>query len=150
MKFQSEFKYFHSRKCTWTCRLRNGVHFVSASMCYEPPYHPIIQNTGSIIVKHKSFRYELQSSRYVTWIFQICNIFIVEKSHRLMYMCYTVSYCSIDVFFDNVKQHSLSCHIMPLHASSIHLIARWFLTQPWQSCWCEQIVQICNLNRPDM
>ena len=29
----SEFKQFHSRKCTWKCRLRNGVHFVSASMC---------------------------------------------------------------------------------------------------------------------
>ena len=33
VKFQSEFKHFHSRKCTWTCRLWNGVHFVSASMC---------------------------------------------------------------------------------------------------------------------
>ena len=24
---------FHSRKCIWICRLRNGTHFVSASMC---------------------------------------------------------------------------------------------------------------------
>ena len=24
---------FHSRKCTWKCRLRNGVHFVLALMC---------------------------------------------------------------------------------------------------------------------
>ena len=24
---------FSFNKCTWTCRLRNGVHFVSASMC---------------------------------------------------------------------------------------------------------------------
>ena len=24
---------FHSRKCVWKCRLRNGGHFVSASMC---------------------------------------------------------------------------------------------------------------------
>ena len=23
----------HSRKCIWKCRLRNGVHFVSAAMC---------------------------------------------------------------------------------------------------------------------
>ena len=23
-----------SRKCTWKCRLRNGVHFVSAPICY--------------------------------------------------------------------------------------------------------------------
>ena len=27
------FKNFHSNKCTWTCRLRNGGHFVSTSMC---------------------------------------------------------------------------------------------------------------------
>ena len=25
--------HFHSRKCIWKCSLRNGVHFVSASMC---------------------------------------------------------------------------------------------------------------------
>ena len=25
---------FNSRKCPWKCRLRNGVHFVSASMCW--------------------------------------------------------------------------------------------------------------------
>ena len=29
----TEIYIFHSRKCTWKCRLRNGVHFVSASMC---------------------------------------------------------------------------------------------------------------------
>ena len=28
------FKYFHSGKCTWKYRLRNGVHFVSASMSW--------------------------------------------------------------------------------------------------------------------
>ena len=33
VKFKSEFKHFHSRKCTRKCRQRNGVHFVSASMC---------------------------------------------------------------------------------------------------------------------
>ena len=26
VKFWSEFKHFHSRKCIWKCRLRNGVH----------------------------------------------------------------------------------------------------------------------------
>ena len=32
-KFYLKFKCFHSRKCTWTCRLQNGSHFVLASMC---------------------------------------------------------------------------------------------------------------------
>ena len=26
---------FHSRICVWKCRLRNGGHFVSVSMCYN-------------------------------------------------------------------------------------------------------------------
>ena len=32
VKSYSEFKHFHSGKCTSKCRLRNGVHFVSASI----------------------------------------------------------------------------------------------------------------------
>ena len=32
MKFYLKFKYFHSRKCVWTCRLRNGSHFVQGEM----------------------------------------------------------------------------------------------------------------------
>ena len=28
MKFYFEFEYFNSRKCIWTCHLRNGGHFV--------------------------------------------------------------------------------------------------------------------------
>ena len=35
VKFKSEFKHFRSIKCTWKWRLRNGVHFVSASMCLK-------------------------------------------------------------------------------------------------------------------
>ena len=31
--FKKMHLHFHSRKCIWKCRLRNGVHFVSASMC---------------------------------------------------------------------------------------------------------------------
>ena len=33
VKFHLRFKSFHSRKCTWKCRLRSGVHFISASVC---------------------------------------------------------------------------------------------------------------------
>ena len=28
-----EILHFHSRKCVWECRLRNGGHFVTISMC---------------------------------------------------------------------------------------------------------------------
>ena len=33
VKFQSKFKRFYSWKCICECRLENGGHFVSASMC---------------------------------------------------------------------------------------------------------------------
>ena len=33
MKFYLKFKYFYSRKCVCKCRLRNGGHFVSATVC---------------------------------------------------------------------------------------------------------------------
>ena len=32
----SKFIHFHSRKCIWKCRLENGSHFVSGSMCWYP------------------------------------------------------------------------------------------------------------------
>ena len=35
MKFQSIFIHFHSRKSISKCRLENGGHFVSASMCWH-------------------------------------------------------------------------------------------------------------------
>ena len=34
VKSLSKFINFHSRKCIWKCRLRNGGHFVSASLCF--------------------------------------------------------------------------------------------------------------------
>ena len=33
VKIWSKYNNFHWPKCTWNCRLRNGVHLVSASMC---------------------------------------------------------------------------------------------------------------------
>ena len=34
LKSWSKFIHFYSRKCIWKCRLENGDHLVSASMCY--------------------------------------------------------------------------------------------------------------------
>ena len=33
MKIYSKYSNFHWRICTWKCRLRNGAHLVSASVC---------------------------------------------------------------------------------------------------------------------
>ena len=42
----AKFIHFHSRKCIWKCRLRNGVYLVSASMSLWEHYQ------GSIDVNH--------------------------------------------------------------------------------------------------
>ena len=66
MKFQSEFKHFHSRKCSSKCRLRNGVHFVSASMCW----------LVRITVSHSPQRYFIFASRFTPSQWQtvlLCN-----------------------------------------------------------------------------
>ena len=38
VKYQWEFKHFHSRKCIGKCCLQNSSHLVSASMCYCPQF----------------------------------------------------------------------------------------------------------------
>ena len=40
----AKFIYFHSIKCIWKCRLQNGGHFVSASMCL---YHTLTSCVNS-------------------------------------------------------------------------------------------------------
>ena len=39
MKFYLKLKYFYSRKCVWTCRLRNGGHFVPGEISYFPKFN---------------------------------------------------------------------------------------------------------------
>ena len=43
VKFESKYRTFHSRKCTWKCRLESGGHFVSALMC---SWNVIVPNTA--------------------------------------------------------------------------------------------------------
>ena len=38
---------FSFRKCTWKCRLRNGVYFVSVSMCFNTQCHSFETTTRS-------------------------------------------------------------------------------------------------------
>ena len=48
MKFQSKFIHFHSRKCIWKCRLRNGSHVVLASMWYCNDFIILISISNTI------------------------------------------------------------------------------------------------------
>ena len=71
------FKYCHSRKCTWKCRLRNGVHFVSASMCkYRLPALTIICRYR----RNQSFRKCYATPATVVW----WNIVYAFRPHKCL------------------------------------------------------------------
>ena len=56
VKFKSEFYHFHSRKCVWKYHLRNGGHFVSASLGLGIRDYPLVYSIyalGSIIIFSK-------------------------------------------------------------------------------------------------
>ena len=42
VKLESEFYHFHSRKWIWTCRLRNGGHFVQGRWVNEATTHHVM------------------------------------------------------------------------------------------------------------
>ena len=42
VKFESQYKTFHSRKCTWKCRLRNGGHIVRGDELIDGFYVDVI------------------------------------------------------------------------------------------------------------
>ena len=46
--------HFHSRKFIWICRLRNDVHFVSASMCQDAILQPICWRNRTHMLHAKS------------------------------------------------------------------------------------------------
>ena len=81
MKFYSEFKLFHSRKCIWKCSLENGIHFVSASMCWYDP-NLLISVFANVLVAlgHQQAQCWLQS-----YIFFLQN----SKPHFLTRSCYS-------------------------------------------------------------
>ena len=64
MKIYLKFNYFHSRKCAWTCCLRNGGHFVQGKMSagsssYNSQTYPVRfqlpphSNTSVWIAEHR-------------------------------------------------------------------------------------------------
>ena len=71
MKILSKYNNFHWWKCTWKCRLRNGVHLVPASICWPEPkclerrhrpvmrklLHNNIYDICSIILKYIILKY---------------------------------------------------------------------------------------------
>ena len=42
VNFYWQFRHFHPRTCIWKCRLKNGGHFFSASLCKFLDMHPNI------------------------------------------------------------------------------------------------------------
>ena len=64
-------------------------------------------------------------SRYVTWIVQICKTSLVEKWHKLVYMCYTV--LSVQLIVCIMMYNSIPFHAMKRH---FDLSDRWLVLNP--------------------
>ena len=79
MKFQSEFKHFHSRKCTWTCRLRNGAHFVSASMC-----QCTANGVNNLVSEHQGCFHDdvIKWKHFPRYLPDVCGEFTGNSSHK--------------------------------------------------------------------
>ena len=59
VKLESKYKTFHSRKCIWKYRMRNGGHFVQGKWVKDCRFNTIIHN-GSL----GPFRLEMPSHQY--------------------------------------------------------------------------------------
>ena len=70
-----EIKTFSFKKSVWKCRLRNGGHFASASMCYAPSHY---QNQWWLIVRwtlrKKSFLSKIWNWRKCNWKCRLQNV----------------------------------------------------------------------------
>ena len=72
MKFYLKFKYFHSRKCVWTCRLRNGGHFVQGKM---RKYN----EAGAHFIRSKSKNHGADCFFAILFLSPEVNLYVVKK-----------------------------------------------------------------------
>ena len=71
MKFHLTFKYFHSRKWVWTCRLRNDGHFVQGEMSKH-------RRDGNTVRRSHRFSQKWQL-RVCKWNFRVCKMPLLAK-----------------------------------------------------------------------
>ena len=100
MKFQSVFKYFHSRKCTWTCRLRNGVHFVSVSMCswYGRLRLHYSMSQGSFCVWAQPMKGSVTTWRFLSSAESIPRMVHGRIPKDMLMVLFCVCFCAKSVF----------------------------------------------------
>ena len=114
MKFQSKFIYFHSRKCIWKCRLGNGGHLVSASMC--TPLPPININGGASTL--------LTRWRHSKWLkrsYEISHMStnMTRSLYRLMNSCANGAYGSRTLFNGQRRQFHIQLSLSSWEYTSL-------------------------------
>ena len=130
MKFQSQFKHFHSRKCIWRCRLRNGVHLSRPQCVNWCPFELLFRSQSvhdfrNIVWKIKLTYDEHQGIAFLPaiWLFvqktiQTNNKKAIKALHYCSFLCrestnnwaspYTKRQWKICPWFDSII---LSLHI---------------------------------------
>ena len=81
-----EIKIFHSNKWVWKCRLRNGGHFVSSSICLCSSHNYVYlsdQGDTTSTGPCDTIKYE----SYHICVYTMCTPYKVKRHRYLMYMC---------------------------------------------------------------
>ena len=145
MKFQSNSIHFLSRKCIWKCRLQNGVHFVSASMCKYISLSRYLLN--SFTIKEHTNRYGVLIQYRGRWYnFPLCHqgvnghaIDIAGRNipslarKRFTFWHWSVTHTSIRLGYSNAMY--TRCHfaqVTSLCWTTLVNIGKSFINQPNQ------------------
>ena len=78
MKFKSQYKIFHLRKCIWKCRLRNGGHFVPGDMSYFTSRLPLCRPKQNDVVIFTSFANSISNVFLVLSLFFLKVVWLIN------------------------------------------------------------------------
>ena len=124
MKFWWEFKYFHSRKCTWKCRLRNGIYFVSDAIC--------VKNGGCVLFismfafKDSFSRMKAEQTLNLAWqVYVILNPFRRNNSILIYFnnsvFCLLIKKRKRKIHRTDIELLNYSCNELFSYACAIQL-----------------------------
>ena len=116
MKWKSEFKYFHSRKWIWKCRLQNGGYFVSASMWWMTNY------TKEALYLWKCIFYQMHcidnrgllGANDACVLVQYIKLIDLKSGSRKSAQIFRPAFLRIFAFFLPIAVNFLNVHILDL------------------------------------
>ena len=106
MKFQSKYKTFHSRKCIWRYRLRNGGHFVHRPRWQQHNENRLIRNIQQCY----------------------CWMFLVNLFSSWGTFSNVITECSLSIYFHHEEHSAMLLLNVPYQSI--------FIMRNIQQCYC--------------